>query len=62
VELDPDNWPSWNGIGCNAVNQWLLSKKRDEQAKAEASAPLRRSLRINPDQKSVVELVTTYQL
>lgn len=62
VEIDPDNWPSWNGIGCNAVNQWLLSKKRDAQAKAEAGNALRRSLRINPDQKSVVELVTTYQL
>jgi len=62
VEIDPNNWPSWNGIGCNAVNQWLLSKKRDDQAKAEASAALRRSLRINPDQRSVVELVTTYQL
>jgi tetratricopeptide (TPR) repeat protein len=62
VEIDPDNWPSWNGIGCNAVNQWLLSKKQDAEAKAEAGQALRRSLRINPDQRSVIELVTTYQL
>ncbi len=62
VNIDPNNWPSWNGIGCNAVNQWLLSKKEDDSCKAEAGEALRRSLRLNPDQQNVIQLVTTYQL
>ncbi|MGI9014006.1 MAG: tetratricopeptide repeat protein [Phycisphaerales bacterium] len=62
VELDDTNWPSWNGIGCNAVNRWLLSKKRDADAKRTAGEALRKSLKINPRQENVLQLVSTYQL
>lgn len=62
VALDPDNWPSWNGIGCNAVNRWLLSKKEDREARRIAGDALRKSLRLNPNQQNVIQLVSTYQL
>ena len=62
VDLNPDNWPSWNGIGCNAVNKWLLSKKRDSFAKQTAGEALRKSLQLNPNQQNVIQLVSTYRL
>jgi tetratricopeptide (TPR) repeat protein len=62
VNLDPGHWPSLNGIGVNALNSWLLSKKRDEQAKQEAGRAFRRSLRVNSDQAKVVELLLQYNI
>jgi len=62
VEIDPNHWVSWNGIGVNALNQYLLSKKRDTAARDEAGEALRQSLRINPDQDKILQLVSTYRL
>lgn len=62
VELDPEHWQSWNGIGVNALNRWLLSKKRDAAAQAEAREAFRRSLRINPEQQKVIMLLSNYGL
>ena len=36
VKIDPNHWQSHNGIGVNAINTWLLSKKRDVAAGDEA--------------------------
>ncbi len=58
VKLDADHWPSHNGIGVNAINTWLLSKKRDVAAGNEAREAFRRSLRINPDQPKLVLLMS----
>ena len=62
VKLEPGHWQSHNGVGCNALNTWLLSKKRDRQAAREAKESFRRSLRLNPDQPSVVKVLTDYRL
>ena len=62
VELEPSHWQSHNGVGCNALNTWLLSKKRDRQAAQEAKASFRRSLQINPQQPNVVKVLTDYRL
>lgn len=62
VEINPDLWVAWNGIGVNALNRWLLSKKRDEAAAREARNVLRESLLINPSQPRVIQLLSTYQL
>lgn len=58
VKLDPDHWQSWNGIGVNAINTWLLSKKRDNDAGREARDAFRKSLRINPDQPKLILLMS----
>ncbi len=58
VKLDPDHWQSWNGIGVNAINTWLLSKKRDAEAGREARDAFRKSLRINPDQQKLILLMS----
>lgn len=62
VELDPEYWPALNGIGVNELNAWLGSNRTEREARDEAAAAFRASLRINPDQPKVVRLLTTYSL
>lgn len=62
VQLDESHWPAWNGVGVNALNAWLLSDKRDAESRRQAGEALRRSLRINPDQPRIVQLISTYRL
>ncbi len=62
VALDPNHWPSHNGIGVNALNRWLVSKKTDEDAKREARDAFRQSLRINRDQQRLIKLMLRYEL
>src|SRR5262245_30451842 len=62
VRIDENHWQSYNGIGVNAINTWLLSKQRDEHARAEARDAFRRSLRINSDQQKVITLMSNYGL
>lgn len=58
VKLDENHWQSYNGIGVNAINTWLLSKKRDIAAGNEAREAFRKSLRINADQPKLVLLMS----
>jgi superkiller protein 3 len=62
VQIDANHWQSLNGVGVNALNRWLVSKKRDAQAAAEARDAFRRSLQVNPSQPKVVQLLSNYQL
>jgi tetratricopeptide (TPR) repeat protein len=62
TEIEPDHWPALNGIGVNALNRWLLSKKRDTAARREARNAFRRSLRANENQPKVVSLMLNYDL
>jgi cytochrome c-type biogenesis protein CcmH/NrfG len=58
VKIDPQHWQSWNGVGVNAINTWLLSKKRDTAAANEAREAFRRSLRLNGDQPKLILLMS----
>ncbi|MHC4414970.1 MAG: tetratricopeptide repeat protein [Planctomycetota bacterium] len=62
VEIDGTHWPSLNGVGCNALNTWLLSGGRDAEAASEARRAFRQSLRVNPNQPKVIWLLSQYQL
>lgn len=62
VGIDANHWPSLNGIGVNALNKWLLSKRRDQQALGEARTAFRRSLQIEPGQLKLVTLMSNYDL
>lgn len=62
VQVDREHWPSHNGIGVNAINRWILSKRQDDEARREARDAFRRSLRINPDQPKLVTLMSNYGL
>ncbi len=62
VDLDGNHWPALNGVGVNAINTWLVSKKQDRDAAKEARSALRRSLQLNPDQPKVIALLSNYNL
>jgi tetratricopeptide (TPR) repeat protein len=58
VKLDEQHWQGWNGVGVNAINTWLLSKKRDSASANEAREAFRRSLRLNGDQPKLILLMS----
>jgi tetratricopeptide (TPR) repeat protein len=60
IEIEPGHFPSWNGIGVNALNAWLASDRTDRVAMVEARDAFRNSLRINSDQPRVVSLLSRY--
>jgi tetratricopeptide (TPR) repeat protein len=62
TELDPNHWPSQNGVGVNALNRWLLSNKSNNLARTESRDAFRASLRANPDQPKVIGLMLKYNL
>ena len=62
VKVSGDHWQSHNGIGVNAINKWLLSKKKDDAAEREARDAFRRSLRVNADQPKLIALMSNYGL
>ncbi len=62
IELDPNHWPSLNGVGVNALNTWLRSGRTDNDARREARDSFRRSLRINRDQRKLITLMSNYAL
>jgi tetratricopeptide (TPR) repeat protein len=62
VEIDPPMWRAWNGLGVTALNRWLLSEQADEEARLEATAAFTTSLRLQPDQPKVAQLLERYGL
>lgn len=60
VRINPAYWPALNGVGCNALNTWLLSDKLNGAAFLEARQAFRQSLRVNPDQQKVISLLSRY--
>ena len=62
IEIDPNHWPSLNGVGVNALNTWLQSGRTDQEAKREARDAFRRSLRINRDQRKLITLMSVHGL
>lgn len=62
VRRDPEHWPSLNGVGINALNDWLISKKSDVEAWEEARDSFRRSLRINRSQPRLIALMSNFNM
>lgn len=62
LAIDPDHWPSLNGLGVSALNGWLLSERTDDAERKIAGDAFRQSLRLNPDQQPVINLLIEYKL
>ena len=60
IEIDDELWRAYNGLGCSALNRWLLSDRTDEEAKMEARDAFRASLQLNMDQAKVIRLMLEY--
>ena len=62
VRIDSRHWPSWNGIGVNLLNAWVVGGKKDVSLKGSAKAAFEKSLLQNPEQPKVVKLMKAYKL
>lgn len=63
IELDGNCWRALNGIGVNALNAWVKAgKPSNDPRRTEAADMLRRSMKANPDQPKVAQLLMKYQL
>ncbi len=62
VEYDARSWSAWNGVGVNALNEWLRNDKMNEDTRLEARHAFRQSLQINNDQQKVIFLMQQYGL
>jgi len=60
LEFDDQHYPALNGVGVCLLNRHLASGRRDREARRAAVEALRKSLRIEPNQPRVVELLTRY--
>jgi len=60
TELDSDHYPALNGLAVCYLNAYLWSDQEDKPARDEAVRLLRRSLRVNPDQPRILELLRRY--
>lgn len=61
LESDPDYYPALNGVGVCLLNRYLWSDRKDNEARQEALTMLRRSVRIDPSQTRIVELLSRFQ-
>jgi tetratricopeptide (TPR) repeat protein len=60
LELDADYYPALNGVGVCMLNKYLLSEKKDLDAREEALKALRHSLQVEHRQPAVLDLISRY--
>ncbi len=62
LTIDPDHWPSLNGVGVLKLNAWIKSEKRLDAARDDARNAFQRSLQVNGNQPKVTALLIHYRL
>ncbi|MFG0304970.1 MAG: tetratricopeptide repeat protein [Phycisphaerales bacterium JB040] len=60
TELDPAHYPAFNGVAVSMLNRYLWSSKEDKDALVAAVDALRTSLRLEPEQPRILELLRRY--
>ena len=60
LAIEPNHFPALNGVGVCLLNKWLWSERTDSEAREEAVGHLRRSLRIEQRQPTIIELIRRY--
>jgi len=61
IVVDPGHYPAHNGIAVCLLNRYLLSNREDRDTLMGAREAMRTSLRIEPNQPQVVQLLSRYQ-
>lgn len=59
--LDDNNVPALNGIGVNLMTQYLQGERNNKKLKNRAIQVWQQSLRINPQQRRIVDLISRYR-
>lgn len=62
LAIDPNHWPSLNGVGVLKLNTWIQSEKRLDAARHEARNAFQKSLQVNADQPKVTALLIKFRL
>ena len=57
LQLTPTYWPALNGIGANGLYRWQQGNREDPGLARMAREAYRQSLRINPWQQDVVDIL-----
>lgn len=60
IDLDARHYPALNGLGVCLLNQYLATGRADDVPRKQAVELFRRSLKINPRQPKIVELLTRF--
>lgn len=60
IRLDERHYPAFNGLGVTLLNEYIVGGKTDDQVRERAVRYLRASLRIDPRQPRIVELVSRF--
>jgi len=60
VRIDETHYPALNGLGVVLLNQYILEGKVDDAERERAIRYLKASLRLNPRQPRIVELVSRF--
>ena len=60
TQQDAAHYPAFNGVSVCLLNRYLWSQKADRNALLSAVDALRTSLRLNPDQPKILELLRRY--
>ncbi len=61
LEIDPDNPAVLNGLGVNLMTRYLQGKRENPKLRDKAVDYWRRSIRIEPDQQRIVDLIARYR-
>lgn len=61
LDLDQRHYPALNGLGVVLLNEYLQGGRQNDSLRIEALSLLRRSLRINSNQPTFIQLISTYE-
>ncbi len=60
IEVDPQHYPAHNGVAVCLLNTYVWGDRVNETVRKDAISHLRTSLRLQPDQPRIVELISRY--
>lgn len=60
LEFDARHYPALNGVGVCLLNRYISSGRRDREARRAAVEALRQSLRVQPGQARVLDLLSRF--
>lgn len=61
LELDQRHYPALNGLGVVLLNEYVQGGRNNDSLRIEALSLLRRSLRINSNQPTFIQLVSSFE-
>lgn len=61
LEIDPNHYPSLNGVGVCLMNEWHWSDQKNEAARTEALNAWRKSVQIERNQPKILELIGRFK-